>query len=161
MMTHTFEHPRDPEVTVNLCASYAIKVQRYQNHLYFDVPYFKVEGTKRVSVKIDFTYKGSEDKINRLMRTIKGLMPQVRQSNFYKIYKTNLSLDEETNFLKGCIEIHFFKPKSSDPRLSEDQVNDVTYDKYGYQEEDLEPLSAEKIISEVKLIREEFDALLQ
>lgn len=159
-MTHTFEHQRDPKVTIDLCTSYARKVQYYQNGLYFNVPYF--EGAKRVSVKINFTYEGSEEKINHLMRTIKGLEQQVRLSNLYKIYRTKeFSLDKNTNVLEGYVEIHFFKPKSSDPRLSEDQVNDVTYDEYGYQEKDLKPLSAEEVMSEVKLIDKEFDALLQ
>jgi hypothetical protein len=83
----------------------------------------------------------------------------VTRSNLCKIYTNKeLSLNEKTNVLQGKIEIHLFRPKSLDLEIKEDQTNAF---KFKYQEKDLEPLSAEKIISEVKLIREEFDALLQ
>lgn len=155
MMTHTFEHQRDPEVTVNLLTAFSMKVQHLQNGIYFNIPYFK--GTKVISIKIDFSYEGSEGRINNLSKAIEALRSQVR--GLCKFYtEKKLSLNKETNVLHGKIEIHFFRPKPIclGFEIKEDQAN-----AFNYQEEDLEPLSAGEIMSEVTSTKKEFIDLLQ
>ncbi len=171
-MAHTLEHKKDPQVEVNLLTLFNIKVQHLQNGLYFNVPFFN--GTKRLAIKIDYTYEGSKEKIKDLRKTINSLDPEIRESNLCKIYSRNDSdLDKENNVLSGKIEIHLFNPIWENPYDNDgllDKKRTTEYNlwrlkrfswtEFSDEEKELYPLSEAEITKEVNMIHKYFYDLL-